>query len=296
VVRRYSASRIRSQLRQAQQKQKQAIDAYNREVRRYNQKVKTAVDQYNREVRAHNSRVRANRQRLKSEVARLNRQQPTTTTRFVTYRTSVQTLHESYTRLETRAEAGALDPAYNRVLDLSEREVANSFAVANQLLDPAAADEECSDLLEDAELLDRLQRVSPDLDARWRGAVYALNPQNPDAARHFCTSAREIFTQVLEIKAPDDVVFQAIPECPTTDEGRPTRRSKIRYMLQASGMTESALEEFAEDDMENIIQLFRTFNDGTHGTAGAFTGRQLLAIRKRVEDGIVFLTEIALDA
>ena len=37
------------------------------------------------------------------------------------------------------------------------------------------------------------------------------------------------------------------------------------------------------------MQLFRIFNDGTHGLAGTFDFLQLNAIKKRVEDGIMFL-------
>ena len=95
MARRYSTSQIRSKLRQAQQKQKRAVDNYNRDVRRYNRQVKSAVDQYDREVRAHNARVRANRQRLKNELAKLGRRQPTATTRYVTYRASVQNLADN---------------------------------------------------------------------------------------------------------------------------------------------------------------------------------------------------------
>lgn len=112
-------------MRQAQQKTKQAIDQYNREVRIYNQKVKQAVDTYNREVRAHNTRVRSDRQRLKNEIAKLGRQN-STTTRSVTFRTSVRTVQTSYERLDRASEQGAFDERYSDVLDLSEREAANS--------------------------------------------------------------------------------------------------------------------------------------------------------------------------
>lgn len=59
--------------------------------------------------------------------------------------------------------------------------------------------------------------VSEDLMNRWKGAVYALNPQNPDAARHFCTSTREIFTEFIEFKAPDNAVVQYNPNASKTD-------------------------------------------------------------------------------
>jgi len=57
-------------------------------------------------------------------------------------------------------------------------------------------------------------------------------------------------------------------------------------------MTEDTLEEFIEQDMDNIVKLFSIFNDGTHGSAGTFDLHQLSAIKKRVENGIVFLAEI----
>lgn len=38
---------------------------------------------------------------------------------------------------------------------------------------------------------------------RWKGALFSLSPTNPDAAQHFCTSAREVLTSMLDIAAPD---------------------------------------------------------------------------------------------
>lgn len=58
--------------------------------------------------------------------------------------------------------------------------------------------------------------------------LYALNPQNPDAARHFCTSARECIVKILDVAAPDDVVVQRLPNPQWTDDGKLTRRSKLR--------------------------------------------------------------------
>ena len=133
MARRISASQLRSKLQQVQQKRQQAISRYNQAVRQYNQKVNQAVNKYNQAAQTHNSRVRANRQRLRSELMRLSHQ-PTTTNHPVVYRTSVHTLHEAYARLEKQAETQQLGPRYNEVLDLSERETANSLEVTNRLL------------------------------------------------------------------------------------------------------------------------------------------------------------------
>jgi hypothetical protein len=122
-------------LRQAAQKQRQAVNDYNRKVRAHNQKVQQTVDDYDRKARAYNARVRASRQRLNNEIAKLNRK--TTSTSFVSLRVSVNTVQAAYERLEGAAAAGALDERYNEVLDLSEREAANNAGLMNALLGDA---------------------------------------------------------------------------------------------------------------------------------------------------------------
>jgi hypothetical protein len=291
MARRITPAEFRRRLREAERKQKQAIDKYNQAVRKYNQGVKQAVDKYNQAVRAHNARVRANRQRLRSEVQRLASKSTSTSKVTVVYRTSVRTMHEAYARLER--DEDRLGPRYGRFLDLSEREAANAAEVTNRLLDEEDYVSVPEEALADAELVDQLRQIAPDLDDRWRGALFALNPQNPDASRHFCTSAREIITEILEIKSPDAEVERAMPDCDRTDIGRPTRRAKIRYLLHRRGMTAEVLEDFVTEDVENILELFHVFNKGTHGAAGRFALHQLQAIRKRVKDGLFFLAEIA---
>lgn len=293
---RISLSQLKNLQRQAANKRKRAIDQYNREVRKHNQQVRQnaqrlnqAINQYNRDVRVHNSRVRANRHRVQNEIARLNSQ--SNQVRFQTLRTSVNTLYTAYDQLERRAETQVLGDSYNQVLDLSEKETANSLQVMNSLLSTENEQVlQADDSLQDTEIVNELTAISTDLDARWRGAIFALHPSNPDAARHFCTSAREVITQILDIQAPDDRVFSWNPECGRTDRGNPTRRAKIEFILYSQGLTDGVFQNFVENDISDIIKLFRVFNDGTHGSAGKFGLQQLTALKKRVEDGIKFLT------
>lgn len=311
---RIDVSRLQSHLRELERRQRQAIDDYNRRVDRYNDEVRRrndnvrravadynrevdrfndnrrrAIDSYNHEVRAHNSRVMANRQRLQYAIDTLGRQP--TTTMYTTFRISVEAVRTAYVRLEEHPDVN-LGSDYDRLLDLSEREAANSVEVMNSLLGmPPGADAPADELV-DARLTDELRKISPDLDSRWQGAVFALNPRNPDAARHFCTSAREIMVRILDTHAPDSVVVKLMPDCPRTEQGTPTRRAKVGFFLQRKGMQVEALEDFVEQDMENILELFRVFNDGTHGSAGTFDIPQLKIIRKRVEDAIFFLSRV----
>src|SRR3954451_16731316 len=122
----YSSSQIRNMLRQAQQRQKLAIDNYNRAVRHYNQNLRTAVNNYNREINAHYSRARANQQRVLAELRRWSSQPRT---QLVVYQTSIETLYRSYEMLEGRAVGHGYGPSYDQILDLSERETANSLQV-----------------------------------------------------------------------------------------------------------------------------------------------------------------------
>ncbi len=290
MARRVSPSQLRSQLRQAQAKRKQAIDRYNQAVRTYNQKVRSAVNQYNAKVRAHNSRVRANRSRLRQELDKLARA-ASRPTRRTTLRTSVETVHRTYVRLESAAETRQYGDHYNQILDLSEREAANSASVMNAILgnpEPSGGDENVRSTTLDP----ILTLISADLPDRWHGALFSLNPNNPDAARHFCTSAREILTRILDSCAPNRTVLAEMPDCDKVREGTPTRRSKIRFFLHHGNMAEKPLEDFVEEDMKNVLQLFREFNDGTHGTAGRFSLDQLSAIKTRVEDAVEFLWSI----
>ena len=289
MVRRVTLSQWNSMVRKAQQKQHQAIDKYNREAKAYNQKLKRAVDDYNREIRTYNARVRADRQRLRNELARFNRQ-TTVTTRLRPFRTSVAAVQAAHERLERAADASRFDARYNAVLDLSERETANSTGLMNALLGDATSSDEQLPNTSNSPLIPVLQAISSDLSARWQGALFSLNLHNPDAARHFCASAREIITQILETKAPDTIVFGEMPDCDLTPQGKPTRRAKIRYFLHQKGMNQKELEAFVEADMNNVVDLFQVFNEGTHGSAGKFGLAQLQAIRKRVEDAIVFLS------
>ena len=278
MARRISPSQLRSKLNQLRSSQRQAINKINQTIRTYNTKAS-----------AHNARVRANRERLRRELTKLSRS--SSTPKYVTFRTSVETVQRSYMMLEHRAESDVYDERFDHFLDLSEREAANSISVMNAL-EGETPENEIEDAPPESAIDHILNEISQDIRDRWQGALFALNPQNPDAARHFCTSARELLTALLERFAMDDEVKIALPNCELTQQGKPSRRAKIRYFFHRRGISDSAITDFVEDDMENVVQLFRVFNDGTHGSAGRFEHSQLLAIRARVESAVSFLWSI----
>jgi hypothetical protein len=295
MTRKFNSSKLRSDLRRIQQKQRQAINNYNKEVKKVNDHNKRVVDKYNREVRAHNAGVRRNRQRLINELNRLSSKRSTTTSvRYVEYRSSVQSLQQSFVRVEAAADLGTW-PAGEELFDLAEGEAANSVAVLNALLEEPAADSADNPQLRLTAITDELKEIHADLDNRWRGALFSLNPANPDAARHFCTSTREIFVGILDLKAPDEKVRAAFPNLTLTDNGQVPRRDKIRYCLDQYGQDDADLVNFVDDDIDEVMELFATFNPATHGDAGRYDLGQLAAIKTRVEGAIQFLHRVVIN-
>ncbi len=254
---------------------------------KHNREVKRAVNNYNAEARSYNSQVRTNRQRLRRELTKLARQPATS---HVTYRFSVQSLHEAYARVEAEVEGGAMGAQGPWILDLTEREASNSVAAMNALLEsPSTGKSEGLADLQETTLANELRVISPELDRRWHGALFALDPRNPDAARHFCASSREILARIINHEAPDKTVLEAAPECARTPEGKPIRRAKIEYILGRKAIRNTAVASFIENDLDNVVSLFSVFNEGTHGPAGQFDLPQLSALKRRVEDAVRYL-------
>ena len=272
MPRRLSLSQIRSKIRQAQTKQRQAIQKWNSAVRTYDNK-----------VRSYNARVRANQSRLRSAVQSLSTR--TITVRYRSFHTSAAALYSAYERLDN----SDADPFLS---DLAERDTANSVTLLNTLLGDSSHDRVGDVELTSTKLSESLSRYPTDMQDRWSGAIFALNPRNPDSARHFCTSAREILADILNTEAPDPEVLSWFLDCDVTEQGTPTRRAKIHYCLDRSGLNDGALENFIEVNINDLSVLFKDLNTGAHGPAGRFSLPQLTAIKTRVEDSIDFICEI----
>ena len=92
--------------------------------------------------------------------------------------------------------------------------------------------------------------------------------------------------------ALDQDVFNVFPNCDKTEGGNATRKSKIKYFLFKKGISIENADDFIDNDIDNILKLYHTLSDGTHGEAGKYNIIQLKAIKKHVEDGINFLCSI----
>lgn len=263
------------------QHNKRVVDDYNRRVRQKNQNAAAAVSKYNSAVRAYNAQVERDRQRRISALRAIS------SPRYVEVRQSTFELSERFDRVERSAGA----TSYADLLALSEKEASNSAAVAEALV---ADDPKAPESAQDTGILEYLAGFSQDLCDRWRGALFSMSPSNPDAGRHFCTSVREIFSEILDNWADNDDVREANPSCELTPNGTPSRRAKIRYLLNRKGADSPEMLGFVEKDIDDIVQLFHVFNEATHGSAGKHGFAKLQSIRQRVEGGIMFLAAVAL--
>ena len=88
-------------------------------------------------------------------------------------------------------------------------------------------------------------------------------------------------------------LLHRVPHCQLTQQGTPTRRAKLQFLLQRQGTADEALESFAEANIADVLSLFPLLNDGTHGPAGAYSITQLYTIKNRVQGAIEFICEIA---
>lgn len=263
----------------------EVVNEHNRQVRLHNQNAQAAVNKYNQAVRQHNAEVESNRQQLRQLVSHLEGR---STTRYVEVRSSALDLNQQFERVERQTRSS---PNASNLLTLLQREAENSAEVAHAF---ASDEPKVPEGAEDTGILEYLAGFSQDLCDRWKGALFALNPSNPDASRHFCTSVREIFNEILGRWANDEDVRQADPNCELTQQGTPSRRAKIRYLLRRKGADSAEMLGFVDKDIEDILQLFKVFNEATHGEAGRHGFAKLQNIRKRVDGGIMFLAAIAL--
>lgn len=286
MIRRVSRSQIKSKIRQLENNQKRAINNLNRAINSYNREVKKVVNNYNVAVRKHNENVRRTRQIINNELRKLN----TRITIRSNYSISSRIMQQHYEDVERMYYGSySVTPEQEKIFALIEKEQANSLITENYI----EGDNIPEGDIEDIEIGNKLALISEDLNDRWKGAVFALNPKNPDATRHFCTSTREIFTEFLEIKAPDKAVFANNPQCDKTERGNATRREKLKYLMRNINANESIIS-YVEEDIKNILELNQLLSGGTHGPAGKFTFEKLLQVKKRVEQGINFLCEISL--
>ncbi len=283
MVKRMNISQLNSKMRQIQNKTNQQLKRIQRDTERQIKRESTKM------INDYKKNIRKNYQKLQKELNRFNNSQHMTTK----YTISVRDLNSSYEKVNATYNQLNSTTKEKEIFNYIEQENVNNLTVANTLIS-SETEEDIDTELQDNVIGSQLKKLSDDLNNRWLGAIFALNPHNPDATRHFCTSTREIFTEIFDKYAKDKEVFSIFPDCDKTDRGNATRKSKIKYFLWKKSIDIKNADEFIDNDIDNILELYHILSDGTHGAAGRYSIIQLKAIKKRVEDGISFLCSIVI--
>lgn len=259
------------------------MNKLQREAKRAERKIKQNINNFNREVREYNSNVRRNRNKILRE---LNRMQSANTLN-TEYYTSVQLVHNTYTKVNELYNKGIVD---DKLFNAIENENANSLELGNVVLNKSEI-EDSEESFDESNISDKLIKISPDLNNRWKGALFSLSPDNPEAARHFCTSTREILKVLIDDGIKDKDVINNNPKYEKTKNGTPTRREKIKYAMSKKGISNELIIEFTDNNIENIVSLINELSNGTHGHSNKYSLDQLKLFRKRFEDSINFVCE-----
>jgi hypothetical protein len=142
-----------------------------------------------------------------------------------------------------------------------------------------------------AGLSDSLAGIFPNLVGMLKGARAAFTSRHADYQRHFITSLRELFTQVLHLLAPEDQVKEFSTDAKDFPNGKPTRNVRLRYICR--GINDERFGKFVDKDVAAALALVDLFQGGTHAVTCSYTEQQLRALLVRAEGLVHFLLEIA---
>jgi len=137
----------------------------------------------------------------------------------------------------------------------------------------------------------QLEGMDANFGTMLKGAVQALRSDNPDKARHFSISLRELFTHVLHKLSPDDDLRKWSNNRDDYHNDRPTRRARLKYICR--NINETSFESFVEADTKTSIKFLRLFHGGTHSTRPGYSDPQLKAMLVRMKGLLSFLIEVA---
>ena len=223
------------------------INKIQREAKRAENQFKQSFNNYNRAVRHYNTNIRNARNKIQRE---LNRMQSTYTIK-TNYSISTRVVHDLYMKVNNSYNNVNID---ENIFNDIENEDANNLELGNVVLNNYEV--EHSDInLDESNISEKLIKISTDLENRWKGALFSLNPNNPEAARHFCTSTREILKVLIDDGIKDKEVITTNPECERTNNGTPTRKEKIKYAMNKKGISNELIIEFTNNNIENTVSL-----------------------------------------
>lgn len=145
---------------------------------------------------------------------------------------------------------------------------------------------------ENPDLIALLASVDRALVDTYRGAIQALNGDNPDRSRHVLSSLRTLLDHLLRKLAPRRTVREWIEErgyLSYLDKGIPTRRAQILYMSKT--IESEPLKKFIEADTKTLEELYTLYNR-LHELGTGISDSQLRAIVLRTESYIEYILRV----
>lgn len=145
---------------------------------------------------------------------------------------------------------------------------------------------------ENPDLITLLASVGMGLVDTYRGAVQALNGDNPDRSRHVLSSLRTLIDHLLRKLAPRETVREWIEERghhSYLDKGIPTRRAQILYM--SKDIESEPLTKFIEADTKTLEELYTLYNR-LHNLGTGISDSQLRAIVLRTESFLEYILRV----
>jgi hypothetical protein len=140
----------------------------------------------------------------------------------------------------------------------------------------------------------KLSEYLPKLDSGlyklWKGAIEALESNNSDKIRHFTTSLRELYTHVIHLLAPDQMIKNWSKDPEDYYNSRPTRKARLQFICR--NINNNPFKDFVKKDIATTLAFIDLFQSGTHKIDSDLTEEQLKVIKSKAEGSLKFLLEI----
>ncbi len=125
----------------------------------------------------------------------------------------------------------------------------------------------------EGKLEEMLRVLDPEFLKMLKGAERALDSNNPDRARHFGTSLRELFNHVLRQLAPAPKVEDWTNDENHYHNGRPTRRARILYISRKT--KSNSFKDYLHSDVKSVLEFTSLFHGITHKKISGYSKQQL---------------------
>lgn len=172
----------------------------------------------------------------------------------------------------------------------------SGYAVKNIYPEPVELDEEETLIIEDikhddAICISLLREVNISFEKAYVGACESLESRNPDKARHFFASLRELWNHLLRELAPDEIVINWVPSEKShfLHKGKPTRPARLHYICR--NINNGFFVDFVDKDTKAFIEYYNIFQR-VHELDTDISNEQLQTLLLRTQSWLMYILKI----